>query len=84
MQHHPPAWDDDKIKAGNYNSSASDALYSDVNNEEFKKISTNIAKEVWTILPTTYEGTKAVKDTKLQRLTSIFEEIGMEEDATFD
>ena len=49
-----------------------------------KKISTNIAKEAWPILPTTHEGTKAVKDTKLQRLASSFQEIGMEEDATFD
>ena len=37
-----------------------------VTNEEFKKISSiEIAKEAWTILPTTYEGTKVVKDLKL-------------------
>ena len=54
-------------------------------NEEFKKIYlTEIAKEVWTILQTTYEGTKAVKDSKLQRLTISFEEIKMEEDESFD
>ena len=33
-----------------------------------------------TILQTTYEGTKAVKDSKLQRLTTSFEEIKIEED----
>ena len=33
---------------------------------------------------TTYEGTKAVKDSKLQRLTTSFEEIKMEEDESFD
>ena len=50
-------------------------------NEEFKKISsTKTAKEAWTILKTTYEGTKAIKDSKLQRLTTSFEEIKMEED----
>ena len=43
-----------------------------------------IAKETWTILYTTYEGTKAVKDSKLQRLTTSFEEIKMEEDESFD
>ena len=32
----------------------------------------------------TYEGTKAVKDSKLQRLTTSFEEIKMEEDKSFD
>ena len=34
--------------------------------------------------PTTYEGTKAVKDSKLQRLTTSFEEIKMEDDESFD
>ena len=55
--------------------------FSVVTNEEFKKISsTETAKEAWTILQTTYEGTKAVKNSKLQRLTTSFEEIKMEED----
>ena len=74
-------WDDAKIKAANFNSRVLNALFSAVMNEEFKKISsTKTAKEVWTILKTTYEGTKAVKDSKLQRLTMSFEEIKMEED----
>ena len=42
------------------------ALFSAITNEQFKKISfTEIAKEAWIILQTTYEGTKAVKDLKL-------------------
>ena len=78
-------WDDGKIKAANFNSRALNALFSAVTNEEFKKISsTKTAKEAWTILQTTYEGTKAVKDSKLQRLTTSFEEIKMEEDESFD
>ena len=40
--------------------------------------------EAWIILQTTYEGTKAVKNSKLQRLTKSFEEIKMEEDDSFD
>ena len=61
------------------------ALFNAVTNEEFKKISfIETAQEVWTILQTTYEGTKAVKDSKLQRLTISFEEIKMEEDESFD
>ena len=36
------------------------------------------------ILQTTNEGAKAVKDSKLQRLTTSFEEIKMEEDELFD
>ena len=34
--------------------------------------------------PATYEGTKVVKDSKLQRLTTSFKEIKMEEDEIFD
>ena len=61
------------------------ALFSAITNEEFKKIfSTETAKEAWTILQTTYEGTKAVKDSKLQRLITSFEEIKMEDDESFD
>ena len=61
------------------------ALFSAVTNEEFKKISTTeTTQEAWTILQTTYEGTKAIKDSKLQRLTTSFEKINMEEDESFD
>ena len=78
-------WDEAKIKVANFNSRALNALFSAVTNEEFKKISsTETANEVWTILQTTNEGTKAVKDSKLQRLTISFEEIKMEEDELFD
>ena len=77
--------DDAKIKTANFNNRALDALFSAVTNEEFKKISfTKIAKEAWTILQKTYKGTKIVKDSKLQRLTTSFEELKMEEDQSFD
>ena len=81
----PANWDDAKIKAANFNSKAVNVLFSVVTNEEFKKIfSTETAKEAWTILQTTYEGTKAVKNSKLQRLITSFEKIKMEEDESFD
>ena len=61
------------------------ALFSAVTNEKFKKISSiETAKETWTILQITYEGTRAVKDSKLQRLTTSFKEIKMEEDESFN
>ena len=61
------------------------ALFSTVTNKDFKKISlTKTAKEAWTILQTTYEGIKAVKDSKFQRLTTSFKEIKMEEDKSFN
>ena len=78
-------WDDAKIKAANFNNKALNALFNVVTNEEFKKISsTETTKEAWTILQITYEGTKAVKDSKLQRLITSFEEIKMEEDESFN
>ena len=81
----PANQDKAKIKAANFNYRALNALFNAVTNEEFKKISsTETAKEAWTILQTTYEGTKAVKDSKFQRLTTSFEEIKMEEDESFD
>ena len=59
-------WDDGKIKVTNFNSRALNALFNSVTNEEFKKIlSTEIAKEVWTMLETTYEGTKTMKTIKV-------------------
>ena len=74
-------WDDIKIKAANFNSRALNALFSAIMNEEFKKISSiDNAKEAWTILQNTYEGTNAVKNSKLQRLTISFEQIRMDED----
>ena len=78
-------WDDAKIKAANFNSRALNALFNAVTNEEFKKISsTETAKEAWTILQTTYEGTKVVENSKLQKFTTSFKEIKMKEDKSFD
>ena len=81
----PADWDDAKIKAAIFNNRALNALFGAVTNEEFKKISsTETAKELWTILQTIYEGIKAIKDSKFQRLTTSFEEIKMEKDESFD
>ena len=81
----PADQDDAKIKVANFNSRVLTALFSAVTNEEFKKVSsTETAKEAWTILQTTYEETKVVKNSKFQRLTTSFEEIKMEEDESFD
>ena len=78
-------WNDAKIKATNFNSRALNALFNAVMNVEFKKISSiETTKEAWTILRTTYERIKAIKDSKFQRLTTSFKEIKMEEDESFD
>ena len=81
----PVDWDETTIKEANFNSRALNAFFYGVTNEEFKnKSPTEVAKESWTILETTYEDTKAVKTVEFQKLTSCFEEIRMEEDETFD
>ena len=81
----PTSWDDTKIKVANFNSRALNALFSAVTNEEFKKIfSSDNTKEAWTILQNSYEGTKALKNSKLQRLTTSFKEIKMDENESFD
>ena len=80
----PTSWEDDMIKTANFNSRVLYAFFTAVINEEFKKISsTESANEEWTILQNTYECTKAVKDSKLQSLTTSFEEIRMDEEEVF-
>ena len=70
----PMDWDETTIIAANFNSRTLNALFCEVTSEEFKKVSSmEVAKEAWTILETTYEGSKAVKTVKLQRLISSFE-----------
>ena len=71
--------------AVNANSKALNAIFYGVSLDEFHRIShVTIDKEVWKILETTYEGTKKVKDTKLQMLTTRFEELKMSDDESFD
>ena len=78
-------WDKEALEASNANSKALNAVFCDVSPDEFHWIShITIAKEAWQILETTYEGTKKVKDTKLQMLTTRFKELRMSEDESFD
>ena len=73
------------LAAANANSKALNAIFCNVSPDEFHRIShITVAKEVWEILETTYEGTKKVKDTKLQMPTTWFEELKMSEDESFD
>ena len=78
-------WDKAALTAANANSKALNAIFCGVSPDEFHRIShITIAKEAWQILETTYEGTKKVKDTKLQMLTTCFKELKMSEDESFD
>ena len=78
-------WDKATLAASNANSKALNAIFCGVSPNEFHRIShITIAKEAWQILETIYEATKKVKDTKLQMLTTRFEELIMSEDESFD
>ena len=67
-------WDKAALAAANANSKALNTIFCGVSLDEFHKIShITVAKEAWEILETTYEGKKKVKDTKLQMLTTRFE-----------
>ena len=78
-------WDKIALALANANSKAVNAIFCGVSPNEFHRIShVKIAKEAWKILETTYEGTKKVKDTKLQMLNTKFEELKMGDDEAFD
>ena len=69
-------WDKAALAAAKANSKALNAIFYGVSLDEFHRISyLTLAKEAWQILETTYEGTKKVKDTKSQMLTTHFEEL---------
>ena len=64
-------WDKAALATANANSKTFNAIFCSVSSDEFHRIShVSIAKEEWQILETTYEGTKKVKDTKLQILST--------------
>ena len=78
-------WDKASLATANANSKALNAIFCGVSLDEFHRISyVTIAKEAWQILEMTSKGTKRLKDTKLQMLTTRFEELKMSEDESFD
>ena len=78
-------WDKAALALANANSKAINAIFCGVSPDEFHGIShVKTAKKSWMILETTYEGTKKVKDTKFQMLTTRFEELKMGDDEAFD
>ena len=78
-------WDKATLTVANANSKALNVIFCGVSPNEFHRIShVSIAKEAWQISETTYEGAKKVKDTKLQMLTTNFEELKMSKDESFN
>ncbi|CAM8886958.1 unnamed protein product [Rhodiola kirilowii] len=65
------------------NSKAMNAIFSGVDGKNFKMISTcEISKTPWDILRTAHEGTTKVKISRMEMVTSKFENLRMQEDET--
>ncbi|CAM8995220.1 unnamed protein product [Rhodiola kirilowii] len=76
-------WTEVQKKAEAANSKAMNAIFSGVDGKNFKMISTcEIAKAAWDILQTAHEGTTKVKISRMETLTSKFENMRMQEDET--
>ncbi len=72
---------EDELALGNHK--ALNALYNGVDKNMFRLIKRcTEAKEAWEILITTQEGTSKVKNSRLQMLTTKFENLRMKEDET--
>ena len=78
-------WQTSQKEAAAFNNKAMNAIFNVVSMEEFKRISNvKVAYTAWNILQTVHEGTKAVKNNKLQQLTSKFESIKMSDEESFN
>ncbi|CAM8943912.1 unnamed protein product [Rhodiola kirilowii] len=76
-------WTDAQKMAEAANSKAMNAIFSGVNGKNFKMISNcEIAKKAWDILRIAQEGTTKVKISRMETVTSKFENLRMQEDET--
>ncbi|CAM8978189.1 unnamed protein product [Rhodiola kirilowii] len=76
-------WDEEDNKASMGNSKAMNAIFSAVNENVMKLIiNCEVAKEAWDILQMAYEGTDKVRNSRMQMITTKFEEIKMKESET--
>ncbi|CAM8949992.1 unnamed protein product [Rhodiola kirilowii] len=74
---------DEKVSVGNVK--VMNAIFSGVDENVFKLIANcEIAKEAWDILRTAYEGTDKVRNSRMQMVTTKFEDLKMKEKETID
>ena len=74
-------WTKEEDETALGNSKALNALFNGVDKNIFRLINTcTVAKDAWEILKTTHEGTSKVKMSRLQLLTTKFENLKMLED----
>ncbi|CAM8913909.1 unnamed protein product [Rhodiola kirilowii] len=76
-------WTEEEDKASMGNSKAMNAIFSAVD-ENFMKLIINceVAKEAWDILQIAFEGTDKVRNSRMQAVTTRFEEMKMKESET--
>ncbi|CAM8965558.1 unnamed protein product [Rhodiola kirilowii] len=76
-------WTEDEEKASIGNSKAMNAIFSGVDKNVLKLIiNCEITKEAWDILQTTYEGTDKVCNSRMQIVTTKFEDMKMKDSET--
>ncbi|CAM8903158.1 unnamed protein product [Rhodiola kirilowii] len=73
-------WTEEEDKASMENSKAMNAIFSAVDENVMKLIiNCEVAKEAWDILQTAFEGTDKVRNSRMQAVTTRFEEMKMKE-----
>ncbi|CAM8998042.1 unnamed protein product [Rhodiola kirilowii] len=76
-------WTEEEDKASMENSKAMNAIFSAVDENVMKLIiNCEVAKEAWDILQTAFEGTDKVRNSRMQAVTTKFEEMKMKESET--
>ncbi|CAM8929196.1 unnamed protein product [Rhodiola kirilowii] len=76
-------WTEEEDKASMGNSKAMNAIFSAVDENVMKLIiNCEVAKEAWDILQTAFEGTDKVRNSRMQAVTTKFEEMKMKESET--
>ncbi|CAM8884656.1 unnamed protein product [Rhodiola kirilowii] len=76
-------WTEEKDKASMGNSKAMNAIFSAVDENVMKLIiNCEVAKEAWDILQIAFEGTDKVRNSRMQAVTTTFEEMKMKESET--
>ena len=78
-------WTPEQKLLANYNNKALNAIFMALNASEFRRVQgCEEAKDAWNRLICTHEGDETVKESKLELLTSQFENLRMDNSETFD
>ncbi|XP_015955691.1 uncharacterized protein LOC107480087 [Arachis duranensis] len=78
-------WTDEEKKKVELNAKTINLMYCAINFEEFRKMSRcKMAKEIWDKLRLTHEGTKQVRETRIDMLMKEYEIFSMKEDESID